>query len=81
MYDFFFFQVKQQENEAALSQLELRLEQLDGIEHPRKRWTELAVGVLAGNIFDWGARAIVDMMETSHQFGLDQAVDKIPSLY
>lgn len=28
-----------------------------------ERWDQLIRGVLAGNIFDWGAKAVADMLE------------------
>ena len=71
--------MKQCENEAALSQLGERLNYLDSLS-VEDRYKELVVSVLAGNMFDWGARAVVDIME-NEQFGLAEARCKIPSWF
>uniref|UniRef100_A0A0A9YJQ4 4'-phosphopantetheine phosphatase n=3 Tax=Lygus hesperus TaxID=30085 RepID=A0A0A9YJQ4_LYGHE len=71
-----YISVKQSENEASLSQLQSRLEYLDSLPFPQQ-YNELVVGMLAGNMFDWGAKAIVDIMK-SEEFGLSEAVRKIP---
>ena len=42
----------------------------------RCRWTELVRGVLAGNIFDWGAKAVADMLETG-AIDFDVALSKL----
>ncbi|XP_014245904.1 pantothenate kinase 4 isoform X2 [Cimex lectularius] len=68
--------VKQNENEAALAQLQDRLQHLDKL--PLKELEhELVLGLLAGNMFDWGAQAIVDIMG-KEKFGLAEARSKIP---
>uniref|UniRef100_A0A023F3Z0 4'-phosphopantetheine phosphatase n=2 Tax=Triatoma infestans TaxID=30076 RepID=A0A023F3Z0_TRIIF len=67
---------KQSENEAALSQLQERLNYLDSLT-PKQREVELIIGLLAGNMFDWGARAVVDIM-VNENFGLNEAREKIP---
>lgn len=69
-------QIKQSENEAALSQLQYRLEYLDSLQ-PYQQQVELAIGMLAGNMFDWGAKAVIDMMK-QEGFGLTEAIRKIP---
>ncbi|CAB0001196.1 unnamed protein product [Nesidiocoris tenuis] len=70
-------QIKQSENEAALSQLQYRLEYLDSLQ-PYQQQVELAIGMLAGNMFDWGAKAVIDMMK-QEGFGLTEAIRKIPA--
>ena len=42
----------------------------------QSRWTELIRGVLAGNIFDWGAKAVADMLETG-AIDFDVALSKL----
>ncbi|WAR27475.1 PANK4-like protein [Mya arenaria] len=54
---------KQFENEHALKYLTGRLQDLDGIEDAQTRILELARGFLAGNVFDWGAKEVADIME------------------
>ncbi|XP_052782702.1 4'-phosphopantetheine phosphatase-like [Mya arenaria] len=56
-------QQKQFENEHALKYLTGRLQDLDGIEDAQTRILELARGFLAGNVFDWGAKEVADIME------------------
>lgn len=70
------YQIKQSENEAALSQLGERLSYIDSLEGDQKQ-TELVVGLLSGNLFDWGAKAVVQIMEME-QFGLTEARKRIP---
>ncbi|XP_005102785.1 4'-phosphopantetheine phosphatase [Aplysia californica] len=70
-----FSQQKQIENEQALQQLASRLKYLDGLE-PAQRHLELAMGVLAGNVFDWGAKEIREILEVQ-EFGLQDAQAKL----
>lgn len=69
-------QQKQLENEYAFTFLASRLEELDRME-TIERNIELVTAVLAGNMFDWGAREVVDLMETG-KFGFKQAREKVP---
>ena len=50
--------MKQKENEAALLRLSKRLETLDNLTGQEKQ-IELIEGILAGNVFDWGAKEVV----------------------
>ncbi|XP_036328282.1 4'-phosphopantetheine phosphatase-like [Rhagoletis pomonella] len=70
-------QQKQLENTAALAALKKRLEELDAIDDNAARWTELVRGVLAGNMFDWGAQAVTSILEQDSKFGLHAALDRI----
>ncbi|XP_035909855.1 4'-phosphopantetheine phosphatase-like isoform X1 [Anopheles stephensi] len=65
------------ENKASVGLLKQRLQQLDSIASEREKWTELVRGVLAGNMFDWGAQAVTKILETNNGFGLQQALDRI----
>lgn len=47
------------------------------IEDSRLRWTELVRGVLAGNIFDWGAQIVAEILQKDAKFGLTDALSKI----
>ncbi|XP_046667843.1 4'-phosphopantetheine phosphatase [Homalodisca vitripennis] len=67
---------KQLENECALALLPERLAELDTLGE-RERNIDLATSVLAGNMFDWGAKEVVDLMEAGG-FGFKQARDRIP---
>ena len=51
---------KERENAAALEVFPDLLKELDSM-GPEQRLTALVEGVLAANIFDWGARACVDL--------------------
>ncbi|XP_052864917.1 4'-phosphopantetheine phosphatase [Anopheles cruzii] len=65
------------ENNASVSLLKQRLHQLDALACDREKWTEVVRGVLAGNMFDWGAQAVTKILETNNSFGLQQALDRI----
>jgi len=51
---------KEREHAAALEVLPDLLNELDQTP-PKARLTSLVEGILAGNIFDWGAKATVDL--------------------
>lgn len=67
---------KKQENEEALTYLKDRIIVLDKLEGPEKI-TALILGVISGNMFDWGAKAVATLMETT-DFGFAEAEAKIP---
>ncbi|XP_054271885.1 4'-phosphopantetheine phosphatase isoform X2 [Macrosteles quadrilineatus] len=67
---------KQVENECALALLPARLTQLDEMPDS-ERGVELITALLAGNMFDWGAKEVVDFMEKGN-FGFKEAREKIP---
>lgn len=69
---------KQIENSRALRLLKERLDEIDAIEDGHKRWEELFRGVLAGNIFDSGATAVQEILKDNQNFGLRDALQKIP---
>lgn len=68
---------KDKENILALKEFKNRLNQLDEIDVFDERWEEIIRGVLAGNIFDWGAKAVTDIMENSFKFGFSEALNLI----
>ncbi|KAH8308272.1 hypothetical protein KR059_009772 [Drosophila kikkawai] len=68
---------KKLENASAVARLKQRLQELDALEDEDARWTELVRGVLAGNMFDWGAQAISNILEQDSNFGLHSALDRI----
>ncbi|CAH2068787.1 unnamed protein product, partial [Iphiclides podalirius] len=73
-------QQKKYENDAALASLSSRLAEIDALPNDRQKWTEICRGVLAGNMFDWGAQAVTDILDC----GLYDALQKIqnrPWLY
>lgn len=70
---------KHKENEMAFTQFPHRIKQIDNILDESLKWEQIAKGVLAGNMFDWGAKAVTDILEESKEFGLQQAMDTIQS--
>lgn len=64
------------ENEASIARLRDRLDEIDALKS-EKKWIELVRGLLAGNIFDWGAQAVTEILENDKSFGLDEALAKI----
>ncbi|KAL1482433.1 hypothetical protein MTO96_033802 [Rhipicephalus appendiculatus] len=66
-----YFQQKRLENEAALQLLPSRLSQLDAMEW-RERQEALVTGLLAGNVFDWGAKEVARLLN-SGDFGFSEA--------
>lgn len=68
-------QQKRDENEQALQLLAGRLAELDGLEWA-ERQLALARGLLAGNVFDWGAKAVASLMD-AQRFGFEEATDKL----
>ncbi|CAD7092401.1 unnamed protein product [Hermetia illucens] len=67
---------KVQENHASIAVFQTRLEELDALEHEAK-WVELVKGLLAGNMFDYGAQAITEILKNDKSFGLKDALKQI----
>jgi len=72
----FRLQQKRKENEEALRHLHDRITALDKLEGAEKI-RALILGVLSGNIFDWGAKDVAKLLETD-DFGFEKAQAKIP---
>jgi len=72
-------QQKQQENEQALKLLSARLVEIDRMSSD-EQWLSVIMGVLAGNVFDWGAKEVASLMESA-QFGFSQALCKLQGEY
>uniref|UniRef100_A0A336MHU6 4'-phosphopantetheine phosphatase n=1 Tax=Culicoides sonorensis TaxID=179676 RepID=A0A336MHU6_CULSO len=64
------------ENEFAISKLRERLNEIDRLDSD-ERWIEISKGLLAGNMFDWGAQVVADILEKNKSFGLTEALDCI----
>lgn len=73
---FSYLQQKKKENEEALRHLHDRITTLDKLEGAEKI-RALILGVLSGNIFDWGAKDVAQLLETT-DFGFEEAQTKIP---
>ncbi|XP_055626983.1 4'-phosphopantetheine phosphatase [Toxorhynchites rutilus septentrionalis] len=68
---------KRLENEASLKRLKYRLQRIDLLKDTNAKWMEIIKGVLAGNMFDWGAQAVSQILESDTNFGLDEAMERI----
>lgn len=70
-------QQKESESFNALCELKSRIAYIDAIEDFEEKWHEIVQGVLAGNVFDWGAQIVRDILENSKSFGFEEAVKTI----
>ncbi|KAK5645674.1 hypothetical protein RI129_004138 [Pyrocoelia pectoralis] len=68
---------KEKETIAAFTQYEDRISYVDSVEDFYLKWEELSKGLVAGNLFDWGAKAIADILEECNGFSLMHAMQKI----
>ncbi|TNN35846.1 Pantothenate kinase 4 [Liparis tanakae] len=64
--------IKQQENDMALKYYMKAVKSLEALSWEERQFA-LIRGVLAGNVFDWGAKAVSDVLESDPEFGFDQA--------
>lgn len=64
------------ENAFAISRFTDRIAEIDKLEGD-ERWIELSKGILAGNMFDWGAQVVSDILESDTNFGLPEAMQRI----
>ncbi|KAM8790268.1 4'-phosphopantetheine phosphatase isoform 2-T2 [Rhynchonycteris naso] len=65
-------QVKQKENGMALRCYQRVVHALDALGW-EERQLALVRGLLAGNVFDWGAKAVSEVLESDPQFGFEEA--------
>ncbi|XP_066230947.1 4'-phosphopantetheine phosphatase isoform X2 [Saccopteryx leptura] len=65
-------QVKQKENGVALRCFQRVVRALDALDW-EERQLALVRGLLAGNVFDWGAKAVSEVLESDPQFGFEEA--------
>lgn len=68
--------VKQKENGIALKCFQSVIESLDSLGWEERQFA-LVKGLLAGNVFDWGAKAVSDVLECEPQFGFEEAKSKL----
>lgn len=58
-----------------------RLKEIDRITDVRVRWEKIFFGLFAGNVFDYGATAVQEIINDSKQqnkvFGLMEALQKV----
>ncbi|XP_032503563.1 4'-phosphopantetheine phosphatase isoform X3 [Phocoena sinus] len=68
--------VKQKDNGVALKCFRRVIHSLDALGW-EERQLALVKGLLAGNVFDWGAKAVSDVLESDPQFGFEEAKRKL----
>uniref|UniRef100_A0A8C3PYJ7 4'-phosphopantetheine phosphatase n=1 Tax=Chrysolophus pictus TaxID=9089 RepID=A0A8C3PYJ7_CHRPC len=71
--------VKQKENGIALKCFQSVIESLDSLGWEERQFA-LVKGLLAGNVFDWGAKAVSDVLECEPQFGFEEAKSKLQGI-
>ncbi|XP_067873278.1 4'-phosphopantetheine phosphatase isoform X3 [Heterodontus francisci] len=64
--------VKQRENDIALKHFQKVVQALESLSMEERQFA-LVKGLLAGNVFDWGAKAVSDVLETNSAFGFEEA--------
>lgn len=70
---------KELENENAISLFAEHIRKIDELDS-ETRLRKLIMYLLAGNMFDWGAKEVAALLETNN-FGFDEALEKIPREY
>uniref|UniRef100_A0A8C7JZJ0 4'-phosphopantetheine phosphatase n=1 Tax=Oncorhynchus kisutch TaxID=8019 RepID=A0A8C7JZJ0_ONCKI len=65
-------QIKQRENDMALKYFQKAVKSLEELSWEQRQFA-LVRGLLAGNVFDWGAKAVSDVLESDPEFGFEQA--------
>ncbi|XP_063799162.1 4'-phosphopantetheine phosphatase isoform X3 [Pseudophryne corroboree] len=68
--------VKQKENDIALKYYQKVIRSLDALVWEEKQLA-LVKGLLAGNVFDWGAKAVSEVLESDPEFGFEEAKKKL----
>lgn len=68
--------VKQKENDIALKYYQKVIRSLDTLGWEEKQFA-LVKGLLAGNVFDWGAKAVSEVLESDPEFGFEEAKKKL----
>ncbi|KAL0978478.1 hypothetical protein UPYG_G00170970 [Umbra pygmaea] len=64
--------IKQRENDMALRYFQKAVKSLELLSWEQRQFA-LVKGLLAGNVFDWGAKAVSDVLESDPEFGFEQA--------
>ncbi|KAJ1353335.1 hypothetical protein KIN20_009941 [Parelaphostrongylus tenuis] len=77
-FDDSYLSQKTMENAAAVSELSSLLKSIDEIVSDRQRLFRVTRGLLAGNVFDWGAQKVIEMMESKDGLSFSLAISSIP---
>ncbi|XP_035238453.1 4'-phosphopantetheine phosphatase isoform X1 [Anguilla anguilla] len=64
--------IKQRENDLALKYFQKVVKSLEKLSWEQRQFA-LIKGLLAGNVFDWGAKAVSDVLESDPEFGFEEA--------
>lgn len=84
MTEFGFFDVysieKREENKLGLELLTERCNFIDSIQDADKRWHEVFRGVLAGNVYDYGAQAFIEKQKSGELNLFDKALGSIDGI-
>uniref|UniRef100_A0A672RSW1 4'-phosphopantetheine phosphatase n=1 Tax=Sinocyclocheilus grahami TaxID=75366 RepID=A0A672RSW1_SINGR len=68
--------IKQKENDMALKYYLKVVTSVEELSWEQRQFT-LVKGLLAGNVFDWGAKAVSDVLESDPEFGFEQAKQQL----
>ncbi len=68
---------KREENKLGLDLLAVRLEELNKVLDPKEKWYHLLKGLLAGNVYDYGAQAFIEKQQAGALNHFSQALDSI----
>ncbi|XP_042589314.1 4'-phosphopantetheine phosphatase-like isoform X3 [Cyprinus carpio] len=68
--------IKQKENDMALKYYLKVVKSVEELSWEQRQFT-LVKGLLAGNVFDWGAKAVSDVLESDPEFGFEQAKQQL----
>ncbi|KAK6060715.1 hypothetical protein COOONC_01625 [Cooperia oncophora] len=77
-FDDSYLNQKTLENAVAMKELPSLLKSIDEVDGNDERLHRVALGLLAGNVFDWGAQKVIEMMESSEGLSFSTAVSSIP---
>jgi hypothetical protein len=84
MSEFNFFDVysyeKRDENRCGLEYLVERLDFINGIESEEEKWYNLFKGILAGNVYDYGAQAFIKKREKGDLNGFEMALSCVDGI-
>ena len=61
-----YIHIKKKENEFFLQFLPERVKKIDSLNDRKEQWEECFRGILGGNMFDWGAKAVTDIFDGSN---------------
>lgn len=68
---------KREENKLGLNLLTSRLDFLENIKDPSERWYHVFKGLLAGNVYDYGAQAFLQKQMSGELNHFEQALECI----